>query len=196
MKKKILAGVLACILLIGIGVGGTLAWLVDDSETVTNTFTVGDINISLAETTGTDYKIVPGTSSPKDPKLTVAVKSEKCYVYACVENNVKLDGVVVATPDISSTDWVAIGTSGNKTVYRYMGAKATNGVVDADSAAVELPVFTSVAYSNTIEKGDIEELTNKTIVVQGYAHQSEGEGMTMAIADAAACAKFVVTDIA
>jgi len=190
MKKKILASVLACVLLIGVGVGGTLAWLADDTDTVTNTFVVGDINISLEESVESNFKIIPGGTDPKDPVLTVEEESELCYVYVCVENNVVLDGVVVATPNISGTDWVSIGTSGTKTVYRYAGNKATDGVVDAYSAAVELDVFTEVSYSEDIEKGDIGTLANTTIVISGYAHQSEN--VDLADADAAALEHFEI----
>ena len=51
MKKKTLALVLALTLLVAGVVGGTLAWLTDQTAEVKNTFTVGDINIGLTETT-------------------------------------------------------------------------------------------------------------------------------------------------
>lgn len=66
MKKKTLALVLALTLLVAGVVGGTLAWLTDQTAEVKNTFTVGDINIGLTETT-TDYKMVPATPSPRTP---------------------------------------------------------------------------------------------------------------------------------
>ena len=66
MKKKTLALVLALTLLVAGVVGGTLAWLTDQTAEVKNTFTVGDINIGLTETT-TDYKMVPGNTIAKDP---------------------------------------------------------------------------------------------------------------------------------
>ncbi|MBQ3534425.1 MAG: hypothetical protein IJA56_04640 [Clostridia bacterium] len=84
MKKKavkLLSILLAAALLIGASVGGTLAWLSAKSETVTNTFTVGNIGISLAETTGSEYKMVPGSDIAKDPKITVDAKSEACYLF-------------------------------------------------------------------------------------------------------------------
>lgn len=80
--KKILALVLAFVLVIGATVAGTLAYLKDE-ETVVNTFTVGNIDIKLEETT-TDYKIVPGVDIPKDPKVTVLGGSEDCYLFVQV----------------------------------------------------------------------------------------------------------------
>ena len=51
ISTRALIAVLALTLLIGCSLGGTIAWLMDKTETVTNTFTVGDINIDLTETT-------------------------------------------------------------------------------------------------------------------------------------------------
>ena len=89
MKKKTLALVLALTLLVAGVVGGTLAWLTDQTAEVKNTFTVGDINIGLTETT-TDYKMVPGNTIAKDPTVTVEEGSDASYVRMKVTfNNAK-----------------------------------------------------------------------------------------------------------
>lgn len=73
-------------------IGGTIAWLTAQSGEVTNTFTVGDINIKLEETWNTDSdndgkndkweaKLVPGTEYAKDPKVTVVANSEPCWLF-------------------------------------------------------------------------------------------------------------------
>ena len=49
MKKKIFLSALAVVLAAMIAAAGTIAWLSTRSETVKNTFTVGDINITLDE---------------------------------------------------------------------------------------------------------------------------------------------------
>ena len=194
--KKIAAVLLAVVLLIGGTIGGTLAWLSAQTDAVTNTFTVGDINITLSETirsettgsetTGNTYKIVPGGTDDKDPKITVKEGSEKCYVYALVTNTVKVKGAVVATPNIDTTTWYVVATSGDKTLYRYYQ------VVDASENAVVCPVFSVVAYSDSIEKSDIDTLKNTTIVIDAYAHQSENI-TDVAVADEAAKAHFQLT---
>jgi len=177
-SKKALAMLLSLVLVIGCVVGGTLAWLVDSSETVTNTFSVGDINITLSETTGTSYKILPGGTSAKDPTLKIQQGSEKCWVYVLVDNTVVLNGEVVATPNIDKSDWSVVETNGTKTLYRY------KAVVDASSVEQPLPVFTTVAYADTITKDNIDILKDTKIVITGYAHQSENT--TQAVADEAA----------
>lgn len=76
---------LALVLVFGCAVGGTFAWLTAKTDPVVNTFTYGDINIGLAETTGSDYKIIPGVAISKDPKVTVKAGSEACWLFVKVE---------------------------------------------------------------------------------------------------------------
>lgn len=181
VATKTMFMILAVVLIVGISVGGTLAWLTATTGPVTNTFTVGDINITLAETTPANYKIVPGGESDKNPTITVVKGSENCYVYVTVENNVVLNGKVVATPDINPTNWSVVQTNVNKTLYRYKNVVATNATNDQT-----LPVFTKVSYSDTITKSNIAALTNTTIVINGFAHQSDNTNQS--VADAAAIA--------
>ena len=82
--SRTLVALLAVVLVVGCVVGGTVAWLIDTSDEVVNTFTYGNINIDLNETT-TDYKIVPGATIDKDPKVTVLANSEDCYLFVKVE---------------------------------------------------------------------------------------------------------------
>lgn len=84
MKKKI-ALLMACVMAFGVAVGGTLAWLTDDTDPVVNTFTDSDINIKLEETTGDEYQMIPGWTIEKDPVVTVNANSEDCWVFIKVE---------------------------------------------------------------------------------------------------------------
>jgi len=98
-KTKVLAVVLALVLVIGCAAGATLAWLKVETTPVVNTFTYGDINIDLKEhklqadgTLGTelvtenkDYKMVPGITLPKDPFVTVEPDSEACWLFVKIE---------------------------------------------------------------------------------------------------------------
>ena len=84
MKKK-LAIFLACVLLVGGIVGGTLAWLTDKTDPIVNTFTTSGIEIDLTETTGTEYKMVPGCTITKDPVVTVEGGSEACWLFVKLE---------------------------------------------------------------------------------------------------------------
>ena len=82
-------------------IGGTLAWLVADTDPVVNTFTYGDINITLTETdTNLDgdndpntnkYPMVPGKAIQKDPKVTVKAESEDAWLFVKVEKSANFD---------------------------------------------------------------------------------------------------------
>lgn len=106
-KSKIIAAMLAGVLLIGGAVGGTVAWLSVKTAPVVNTFTYGDINITLDETKldengnpvldenqnpvrrpeGNDYKMIPGNEIKKDPKVTVEAGNEACWLFVKVEKS-------------------------------------------------------------------------------------------------------------
>ena len=96
MKKKTLALLLALVLVFGAAVGGTIAYLTDTTGPVTNTFTVGNINIDLAET-ATNFKMVPGCDIAKDPKVTVVANSEACWLFVKIEKSDNLDSFISYT---------------------------------------------------------------------------------------------------
>lgn len=86
MKKKLFISVVAVALVACFAIGGTLAWLTDKTESKVNTFTVGDIDIDLTETTS-NYKMIPGYTIAKDPKVSVTADSEDCYLFVKVEES-------------------------------------------------------------------------------------------------------------
>ncbi|MBQ8603508.1 MAG: hypothetical protein IJ410_01505 [Oscillospiraceae bacterium] len=55
MKKKSIALLMAVVMLFGVTVGATIAWLTSTTGTVTNTFTVGNIEITLDESLVDNY---------------------------------------------------------------------------------------------------------------------------------------------
>lgn len=79
--KKTLALIAALALFFAIGIGGTLAYLNAITPEVKNTFTMGNIKITLTETEVKEYKLTPGLTTNKDPKVTVEAGSEKCYLF-------------------------------------------------------------------------------------------------------------------
>ena len=98
MKKRTLALILALVLVFGAAVGGTIAYLTDTTGPVTNTFTVGNVDINLTETFNTDTdkdgeadawqaQLIPGTTYTKDPVVTVTANSEDCWLFVKFEEN-------------------------------------------------------------------------------------------------------------
>ena len=93
-RNKILLLALCMAALIAVSVLGTMAYLTAE-DTVTNTFTVGKVAITLDEAKVNDagvavtpaervkansYKLMPGHSYIKDPTVTVKAGSEKAYI--------------------------------------------------------------------------------------------------------------------
>ena len=87
VSGKTLFAVLALVLVIGCAVGGTAAWLAAKSDSIVSTFTYGNINITLTETTPEKepVKIIPGIDIEKDPKVTVEANSEACWLFVKVD---------------------------------------------------------------------------------------------------------------
>ena len=88
MKKKLMT-VLALVLVIAMSVAGTVAYLTHITAPITNTFTVGNIDIGLAETM-TDFKMVPGCDIAKDPVVTVDANSEDCWLFVRIDESSNL----------------------------------------------------------------------------------------------------------
>ena len=170
VSSKAFAAVLALVLVLGCALGGTVAWLVAKSDPVVNTFTYGDININLEETTGSSYKIIPGVDIAKDPKVTVEANSEACWLFVKVDEvgTFVADKVTYSVAD----GWTAL-TGQPGVYYREVGAVTA----DTDFYVLKDNV---VKVSDTLTKEDIKDIpTGPTLTFTAYAVQKDG------IADAA-----------
>ena len=161
MKKKTLALVLALTLLVAGIVGGTLAWLTDRTAEVKNTFTVGDINIGLTETTA-DYKMVPGNTIAKDPTVTVKANSEACWLLVQVTESTDLKGFITYA---IAEGWTALpGVDG--VYYREVPASAadqTFSVLAGDAVTVKSDVTRTMLET---AKTDAPTLTFQAYAIQ------------------------------
>ncbi|MBO5326651.1 MAG: hypothetical protein J6A84_00845 [Clostridia bacterium] len=92
--KKLIFAIIAAICTLAIGIGSTIAYFASVSGPVKNTFTVGDVALTLTETTGEEYRMIPGTAIKKDPLVTVVGGSEECYVYVKLDRANGLDDYV------------------------------------------------------------------------------------------------------
>lgn len=172
-RTRILLVAVASLLLVTMAVGGTIAWLQDYTEPVTNTFTTSNIDITLDEDT-TDYKMVPGKVIAKDPHVTVIANSEPCYVFVVVDKSDNYDtylndyevadgwnhytGVApdlyekqevfyreVATDDENQVFYILAGDTTNANGIVVVKDKVTNTQMDA--AKTTAPTLTFTAYA-------------------------------------------------
>ena len=185
-NKKLVVAVVALSIALVCAIGGTLAFIAAKSNSVINTFTYGKIALTLTETEGTKNNgvrefenIVPGAEVEKDPTVSVLANSENCYVYAKVVNNVVLDGNVVVTCNINTSQWTLVkevkNTDGSVvSLYQYTGND--DGIVEKASDDTVLPaLFKTVTFDSDIESEDLTALDAITddIVITAYAHQAD-----------------------
>lgn len=179
MKKRTLIILVALVAVFGMAVGGTIAWLTDQTESITNTFTVGNINIELEETVR-EFKMVPGVTIAKDPKITVVSGSEACYLFVKVEKSANLDKFITYT---MAAGWIALeGADG--VYYREVNATASD-------TTFSVLANDQVTCNDTVTKAMMDALTEATyptLTFTAYAVQQSGS-------DSAAAAWEKVTTI-
>ena len=201
MKKtvKVMAFVLCAVMLVVGSVFGTYAYLTSQTDTITNTFTVGNVTITLDESKvdvygvvqGTDrvkantYKLIPGHTYTKDPKVTVTAGSEQAYVFVSVVNQIAgVEDATTIANQMAANGWTAL--TGVANVYYYKNGD--NAIVDARNAVVELPVFSTLKIKTD---ADVSGLADKTVTVKAYAIQADGFADVNAAWDASGFAALV-----
>lgn len=97
LRKALVTAIIVLSVILCTMVTGTLAWLSDKTETVTNTFTPSNITVMLTETDSNQdsdndantnsYKMVPGATIIKQADVSIAANSEACYVFIRITEN-------------------------------------------------------------------------------------------------------------
>ncbi len=168
MKKRTLALLAALVLCVTGVVGGTLAWLTAKSGPVVNTFSPSDINIKLEETPTPNqtYKMIPGWTITKDPKVTVETGSEPCWLFVKLEESENFKDYMTFTVDESWTQGNGVDIPAN-VWYREIDTAGKMGV------PYSVLKDNQVAVKDTVTKDDMEviEQNNPTLTVTAYASQ-------------------------
>ena len=177
-RSKALLLALCAVLLVAVSVLGTMAYLTSKTQVITNTFTVGDINIELTETKpeSKQAKIIPGVDIEKDPKVTVKANSEACWLFVKVEQTGTFVTDKVTYSVMTGTDgWKALpGVDG--VYYREVGAVTTDTdfyVLTGNTAHPNGVVI----VSDKLTKAEIDPITDGNqpkLTFTAYAVQKEG----------------------
>lgn len=167
-KKKIVSMALALVLAVGAGIGGTLAWLKAETGAVTNTFSFGNIDLTLTETKE-EYVIVPGVEIHKDPRVTVftpdGYKDVPSYVFLTVEEQ-NWPEKVTYTIDKA---WTKLSEGEN---VWYQEVTPT-----ADGVALNVLDGDKVLVGSDLTKAEVESSRNKgetKLIFKAYAVQKAG----------------------
>lgn len=179
MKKKTMAMLISLVFILVCAVGGTLAWLTAQTDTVENTFTASDINIALTETWNTDSdddgtndcwtaQMIPGFTYAKDPKVTVQANSEDCYLFVKFEEKNDASTYLTYTSTLTTNNgWTqGDGTDIPETVwYREVTSSANDQVW-------ELLTNNKVAVNGeTVTKENMATAARAELVYTAYASQ-------------------------
>lgn len=178
IDKKPLLTVVCLLLLVVSTVFVTLAWLTDTNNVITNTFTVGDISISLTETpvdadgnattgarvTENTYKLFPGKEYDKDPTIFLSESSEECYLFIKVDNQL---GDVLDTADLAQqltqNGWTLV--DGESNIYQYRTTA---------SGGDQVVIIETIKIVESATDADLQAVSDKQLVINAYAIQAEG----------------------
>lgn len=198
-RSKALLLTLCAVLLVAATIFGTMAYLTS-TDTVTNTFTVGKVNIKLDEAKANpdgslvanaervkanSYKLLPGHTYSKDPMVTVLSGSESSYVKMTVTFSKANELDAIFAPDganltsifsgYDAANWIAKGNTkdaaANTRTYEFWYKEA----VAAPTADVALDaLFDSITVPGTITGAQLATIGGMTITVNAYAIQADG----------------------
>ena len=200
LKHKVL---LVCITLIAItSTIITFALLTFETDTLVNTFTVGQVNLKLDETdvdetgtpipnanrvTGNEYKLIPGKEYTKDPTMTVVSGSETSYVRLLVTITKAKEMKEVFGEDFlpekyvsgwDKTKWISTSikeNDDNSITYEFRYHKVVTGYVNGNKQDVVLePLFNKFTAPGSLTSEDLKKIEGFEIKVVGHGIQATG----------------------
>lgn len=189
-KTKALALALCAVLLVVSTVFVTMAYLTSQ-DTVTNTFTVGRVGITLDEaevkpdgtyaadestrTYANVYHLIPGHTYIKDPVIHVDADSEDCWLFVMLENG--LIDIIAGQTDVNDKD-------PDNTVYTIEAQMAKNGwtlvkgttnvYAYGETCSAGADVATFATFTLKGDDANVSAYGEASIVVTAYAVQADG----------------------
>lgn len=185
MKKKTFVIALCLALVVAFAAGGAIAWLTDTTDSVTNTFTVGNVKLDLYEHDAANevkqlsFKMIPGTTATKDPTVEVQKGSEECYVFVRVtetNNDLSNNRGKLVIYEIAN-GWTALpGVNG---VYYYNTTVTPTATADVTLQVLKGDNGGTITFSGAITQADMDAITAApttapTLSFVAYAVQAAG----------------------
>lgn len=185
---KMVALLLAVVLMFGCAVGGTLAWLIDNTDPVVNTFSPSNIDITLTETYNTDtngdskadawkQKMIPGATYTKDPVVSVENSTDvDCYLFVrFVEEGDPGTYLTYTSTLTTAKGWKQI--SGETNVW-YRIVKTGDSV-----KSWHLLEEDKITVKDTVTKENMNSASNAKLTYEAYAIQYLGFGDESKVAE-------------
>ena len=167
MKKKVLAISVLLFLSVLLLNATTLAYFTDKTDTVSNVFTVGKVDIDLTEdedwSKPEDHVFMPGAAFDKTPTITVADDSQDAYVFAQIKLNNVSDFLTTGMKWAGHTEGVTISPQQLPTLLTYFieGFDATKWEIVGNGRLENDTITLTAAYKDKLTAGDSVEIFNK-----------------------------------
>ena len=197
-RSKPLVLALCAVLLVVGTILGTVAYL-QDTASVVNTFTVGNVHLKLDEAvvdekgeptggrteTGNAYHLLPGETYTKDPTVTVLKGSEESYVRMMLTLNCasELDAIFAPNGAVlteifkgyDATKWTYVDvTRGNDNTITYEFRYFETVEAEDNADLVLDALFDTVTVPNTMTGDQLATIADLEITVEAHAIQATG----------------------
>lgn len=198
--NKLLIMVICLLLVLNLSIFTTLAWMTDTAQ-VTNTFTVGKVDIDLQETDVDEdgktnenkYHLIPGKEYVKDPTLTVVKDSESAYLrmimtvhgWDAVTEVMKdndLENFFTFIGEWDENEWRFIklteDPNNNTASFEFRYKEPVAGFNDQGKGIDKIlpALFTKLKVPGSLSIEDLDKLKDAgfKMVIEGHAIQSAG----------------------
>ena len=183
-KKKVIA--VAIVLALVLLIGGMLAYFTD-TDTKSNTFTLGNVNIKIDETfTEADAQnLMPNQQVAKTPVVTNESTKNPAYVFAtvtipCYDDNGALTPLYTLTGTDSSWNLMSTSTpdATAKTITYTYNYGTSSAMTELAASASTPALFTTVTVANITgaQAGTVSASPN--VVINAYGIQTKGLSVT------------------
>lgn len=209
--RRVLMLVSCAVMIVSLSVGATLAYLTATTNSVVNSFTVGNVSFddptlgndldeakvdvygvpetNASRVTANAYKLIPGHSYTKDPTVHIGSTSEDGYLFVRVQNGI----VNIEAADEKDAEGAVTKAV---TIAAQMAAKGWIALNDANypdvyykanpvSKDADVEVFESFTLKDDIDQTTLESYKTATINIQAYLVQADGFGSATAAWEAA-----------
>lgn len=139
-KTKLISSAISLMLIVCFAITGTVAWLIDTSGPVEDTFTFGKVDIELIDGIDDDLwskrqqarldvltenatanKLIPGQTIDFDPMVKVLEGSEDCYIFVKITTTESFNNAFAGYA-VNATNWKLV--PGQTGVYYYANANS------------------------------------------------------------------------
>ena len=169
-SHKLIIIIIVAVLVVSATVATTVALLIAYSGPLENVFTIGNIKISLTETTGSTYQLIPGKVIEKDPTVRVEPHSEDCWLFVKVTKSKDFDNYIITE---MADGWTHLG--GFEGVYYRSVYMSGSGDVYSVLKNNSMTVVDSLTEEKMTAIEEVPSISFKAYAVQSHGIDTASE---------------------